>query len=283
VKKRKQIENRSFETISYPALIFPKHFYLTTDASGSLSASTLQKSKHSRTRFSLTRTLAKEGRCMLNFPMSFFCVFWTPLVLFFWNSLNMREHKSSGGLLAFVLGTLLSVFHYLFYPLVKASGFGLFLWFHTLIDIVSVPAVLPLLVFALLTFLRLPGVGADPAKFVLTALIPAGILRAIGWGGQNAPLYLVLVPLIWTMLVLSVSFFVRLVFRNFPLWLITLLSVIVLAPAAATVFWAFYGQMPFTGFLLLAPLSILSLIALITTGLARREINRKQETANNTE
>jgi hypothetical protein len=251
-------------------LIFPKHFYPATNATGSLSASALQKRKRGRIRFSHARTLAKEGRRVVNFPMSFFCMFWTPLVLFFWNSLNTREHGNFGGLWAFILGILVSVFHYLFYPFVKASGFGLSLWFHTLIDIVSVPAVLPLLVFALFTVLRLPGTGADPAKFVLTALIPAGVLRAIGWSGQNAPLYLVLIPLIWTMLALGVSFFTRLVFRNFLLWLITLLSVIVLAPLAATVFWAFYGQMPFTGFLLLAPLSILSFVVLITTGLARR-------------
>jgi hypothetical protein len=202
--------------------------------------------------------------------MSFFCMFWTPLVLLFWNSLDTRERGSSGGVWAFILGTLISVFHYLFYPFVKASGFGLSLWFYALIDIVFVPAALPLLVFALFTVLGLSGTGADPARFVLTALIPAGVLRAIGWSGQSAPLYLVLVPLIWTMLALGVSFLARIDSGNFPLWLITLLSTIILAPAAAVVFWAFYGQMPFTRFLLLALLSIPSLIALITTGLARR-------------
>jgi hypothetical protein len=191
--------------------------------------------------------------------MGFFCMLWMPLVLFLWNSLNTERRGSSGGIWAFILGTLVSVFHYLFYPFVKASGFGLSLWFHALVDIVFVPVALPFLVFVLFTGLGRSGGGVDPAKFILFALIPAGVVKAIGWSGQNAPLYLVLVPLIWTLLTLDVSFFPRLVSGDFLSWLITFLSIIVLAPVAAAVFWAFYGQMPFTGFLLLALLSILGL------------------------
>jgi hypothetical protein len=209
--------------------------------------------------------------------MSFFCMLWTPLVLFLWNSLNTEKRGSSGGIWAFILGTLVSVFHYLFYPFVKASGFGLSLWFHALVDIVFVPVALPFLVFALFAGLGLFGGGADPAKFVLSALIPAGVVGTIGWSGQNAPLYLVLVPLIWTLLALGVSFFPRLVSGNFLSWVITFLSIIVLAPVAAFVFQAFYGQIPFTGFLLLALLSIPALIALVTASLARRSLRNRAE------
>jgi hypothetical protein len=205
---------------------------------------------------------------------------WIPLVLFLWDSLDTRERGSLGGVWAFILGTLLSVLHYLLYPFIKVSGFGLSLWFYALIDIVFVPVALPLLVFALFTALELPGGGADPVKFVLIALVPAGVLRAIGWSGQNAPLYLVLVPLIWAMFALGVSFLVRLASGNFPLWLITILSVIVLTPAAAAVFWAFYRQMPFISLLFLALFSTPSLIALVIAGLARRTINRKQKAVN---
>jgi hypothetical protein len=196
--------------------------------------------------------------------MNFFCMLWIPLFLLFWNSLNTERRGNSGRVWALILGTIVSVFHYLFYPFVKASGFGLSLWFHALIDIVFVPAALPFLIFALFTGLGFIGKEADPAKFILSALIPAGAARAIAWSGQNAPLYLVLIPLIWTMLALDISFFARLVSGNFLLRLIAFLSVIVFASAFAAVFWAFYGQMPFTGFLLLALLSIPSIIALIT-------------------
>jgi hypothetical protein len=198
---------------------------------------------------------------------------WTPLILFLWNSLNTGERGSSGGIWAFILGTLVSVFHYFFYPFVKASGFGLSLWFHALVDIVFVPVALPFLVFTLFSCLGLFGGGADPAKFVLSALIPAGVAGVIGWSGQNAPLYLVLVPLIRTLLALGVSFFPRLVSGNFISCLITIFSIIVLAPAAAVVFQAFYGHLPLTGFLLLVLLSIPALIALVTASLARRSPN----------
>jgi hypothetical protein len=195
--------------------------------------------------------------------MSLFCLFWTPLVLLLWVFLNSGNRGNSGGILAFVLGSLVSVLHCLFYPVINAAGFGLSLWLFALINIVLIPAVLPFLFFILLA---LPGLfkgQADPAKFVLFALVPAGITRAIGWSAQNDPLYLILVPLLWTMLALGISFLGRLIRESFFPWIIPLLLAVLLLPlTAAAVFWAFYGQMFPAGFILLAALSIPSIVAL---------------------
>jgi hypothetical protein len=195
--------------------------------------------------------------------MSLFCLLWTPLVLLLWVSLNSESRGNSGGILAFVLGSIVSVLHYLFYPPINMAGFGVSLWLFTLINIVLIPATLPFLFFVLLA---VPGFfkgKADPAKFVLFALIPAGIIRAVGWSAQNDPLYLVCVPLLWTMLALGISFFMRLVRESsFPL-IIPLLLVILLMPlTAAAGFWAFYGQMFTAGFTLLAVLAVPAVIAL---------------------
>jgi hypothetical protein len=204
--------------------------------------------------------------------MSLFCLFWTPLVLLLWVSLNSESRGNSGGILAFVLGSIVSVLHYLFYPHINTAGFGLSLWFFTLINIVLIPVALPFLLFILLT---VPGFfkdKADPAKFVFFALIPAGIIRAIGWSVQNDPLYLVLVPLLWTMLALGISFFVRLVRESFFPWIIPLLFVILLMPlTAATIFWTFYGQMFTAGFILLAVLAVPSIVALAAACFKFRE------------
>jgi hypothetical protein len=195
--------------------------------------------------------------------MSLFCVFWAPTVLFLWISLNSENRRNSGGFPALVLGSLVSVLHYLSYPPVNAAGFDFSLWLFALINIVLIPVAPPFLVFALLS---VPGFfkgKMDPAGFVLFWLIPPGIVRAFGWSAQNSPLYLILVPLLWTTLALGISFFARLVRESFFPWIIfPLAGIFLMLPAAAAVFWAFYRQMAVAGFILLAVLSIPSVIAL---------------------
>ncbi|MDR2786113.1 MAG: hypothetical protein LBB83_09400 [Treponema sp.] len=197
--------------------------------------------------------------------MSFFCLFWTPLVLLLWVSLNSGNRGDSGGVPALVLGTLVSVLHYLFYPVINAAGFGFSLWLFALVNIVLIPAVLPFLIFALLSVPGFIKSETDPAKFALFALVPAGIIRAIGSSAQNDPLYLVLIPLLWTMLVLGISFFVQLVRESFSPRIPLLVAIFLLPLIAAAGFWAFYGQMITAGYILLAFLSIPSVIALAAT------------------
>ncbi|MDR1411888.1 MAG: hypothetical protein LBI91_06765, partial [Spirochaetaceae bacterium] len=85
--------------------------------------------------------------------MSLFCIFWTPLVLLLWTALNSGRFGNSGGIGAFILGILVSVLHYIFYPLVKTGGFGFSLWVYALADIVLIPVLPPFLLFALLSVL----------------------------------------------------------------------------------------------------------------------------------
>ncbi|MDR2786174.1 MAG: hypothetical protein LBB83_09705 [Treponema sp.] len=194
--------------------------------------------------------------------MSLFCLFWTPLVLLLWVSLNSGSRGGSDGILAFVLGSLVSVLHYFFYPIINTAGFGFFLWLFALINIVLIPAVLPFLFFILLALSGFFKDKADPVKFVLFALVPAGVIRAIGWSAHNDPLYLVLIPVLWTTLALGISFLWRRARESsFPRIIFFLLAIFLMPPTAAAVFWAFYGQMVPAGFILLAALSIPSIIA----------------------
>jgi hypothetical protein len=204
--------------------------------------------------------------------MSFFCMFWTPLVLFFWFSVGSiaagsnaagiiaADSGKSGGVWALIFGIVVSGLHYFFSPLINAEGFGLSRWFFALVDIVFIPVILPFLLFAVLGLFK---DLADPAKFVLFALIPEGVVRAVSWGAKNDPVYLILVPLLWTVLALGISFLVRLTrSRSFPGLIPFLLAVFLMPFAAAAVFWAFYGQMVLVGVLLLAVVSIPAVIAL---------------------
>ncbi|MDR1352798.1 MAG: hypothetical protein LBK05_05895, partial [Treponema sp.] len=181
--------------------------------------------------------------------MSLFCIFWTPLVLLLWAALNPGRFGNSGGIWAFFLGILVSVLHYFFYPLAGSSGFGLSLWVYTLADIVLIPVLPAFLLFALFAVLGFFKDEADPAGFALSALIPAGAVRAAGWNGQNSPLYFVVIPLLWTSLALGVSFLVRLARGSgFPRVIPLLAAILAMPAAAAACFWAFYRQMAPAGF-----------------------------------
>jgi hypothetical protein len=166
------------------------------------------------------------------------------------------------------LGSLVSVLHYFFHPLVRTAGFGFSLWFYALVDIVLIPVLPPFLFFALFSVLGFFKDKADPAQFVLFALIPAEVIMAAGWSGQDSPLYLVIIPLLRTALALGVSFLARLALESFfPRVIPLLLAVLAMPFAAAACFWAFYGQMAPAGFILLAFLSVPSFIALISARL----------------
>jgi hypothetical protein len=212
--------------------------------------------------------------------MSLFCMVWAPLVLLFWFSLDAggnpvvggnvaggagsEKPEGSGGVWALGLGVLVSLVHAFFGPFVKAAGFGLSRWFFALVDIVFIPAVLPFLFLALFTILGLLKDRPDPAKFVLFALLPAGVIRAVGWGAKNDPLYLVLVPVLWTALALGISFLVRIArARSFLVRIPCFLAVFLLPFTAASAFWAFYGQRDMVAIPLLAAVSIPALIVVI--------------------
>jgi hypothetical protein len=196
--------------------------------------------------------------------MILFCLFWTPLVLLLRFSLNAKSGGKAGGVPALVLGSAVSILHHFFYPPISAAGFGLSLWLYVLINVVVIPVLLPFLVFV---FLSVPGFfkgGADPALFVLFSLVPAGITRAAGWNVRHDPLYLVLIPLLWTALALGIAFFARLVRKKFFPRIILLLPAMLLMPlVAAGCFWAFYRQAPASGFILLSVLLIPAVIALV--------------------
>jgi hypothetical protein len=187
---------------------------------------------------------------------------WVPLVLLFWSSPDTGSSggKGVGVLGALVFGTLAGVTHYVAGSFIKPLDFGLSRWFFSLVDIVLLPVVLPLLVFLLFSLFRLFA-GMESVKFVLFWLIPEGILRSIGWSAEGDPVFLVLVPLLWTSLVLGLVFFAGL-FRELSGWMkiLSCCAVPFLLFLGASCFWAFYGQRYFLGWGLLVLTAIPGLI-----------------------
>lgn len=183
--------------------------------------------------------------------MSLFCFLWIPLFYLFRRSLY-PDSGGSGGIWALLLGSAVALLQFFFGALIQSGGFGFSRWVSACIDIVSLPAVLPLLVCFLFMTLRVFSGEADFAGFALLWLIPGAAIRALSWSAQGDPLFLVLSPLLWTAIAVGVPFFIGLSAsdRKFPAVLAGL-GALALPFAAATSWWAFFSQKTILGFLFL--------------------------------
>jgi hypothetical protein len=143
--------------------------------------------------------------------------------------------------------------------LIPPGGFGFSRWAGVCVDIIGLPALLPFIVYALFSLLRIFSGAVDLANFAILWLIPGALIRALSWSAQREPSLLVLVPLLWTAIAVGIPFFLNLARDQAGLLVIPpVLGILALPPAAAASYWAFYGQNLILGFGLL----FLSLIPL---------------------
>ncbi|MFP3040452.1 hypothetical protein LQZ19_01405 [Treponema primitia] len=201
--------------------------------------------------------------------MSLFCFLWMPLFYLFWRSIAVSGAESAGGIWALILGSLVAIIQFFLGAFISPGAFGLSRWFSSCIDIVTLPAVIPLLVCFL--FFRLRGElrcklrgelrcklrtlsdAANYTNFSLLWLIPGGAIRAVTWSAQNDPALLVLTPILWTAIAVGVPFFINMLPGQFKWTHIPKAIAMGLLPfLAATVYWAFFSQKTALGFLLLA-------------------------------
>jgi hypothetical protein len=184
--------------------------------------------------------------------MSLFCLLWMPLFYLFWRTMA-KENSSSGGVWALLLGSIVAIIQFFFGNLVNPGGFGLSRWVSACIDIITLPAVLPLLVYLALIWTRALTGTVDFANFALLWLIPGAAIRAVSWSAGNDPTLLVLAPLLWTAIAVGVPFFINLFLRFFRLYVIIPCGLCILALpfTAATSWWAFSSQIFSYGLLFL--------------------------------
>ncbi|GHT79565.1 hypothetical protein FACS1894130_08640 [Spirochaetia bacterium] len=196
--------------------------------------------------------------------MSLFCLFWAPLLLFLWLSLVPGEKNGAVYLWAAVLGTLAALIHYFAGDVINASGLALSRWFFALADIIIIPVGLPFLAWGiLLGFHRFDG-KVEPVTFALIWLIPESITGFIKWSAQRNPVFLILVPILWTAVVFGGAFFIRPIRDNYSRWIsiFAVLGITAVSFLAASSFWAFYAQRTLSGLLLLLVTAIPSWIVM---------------------
>jgi hypothetical protein len=183
--------------------------------------------------------------------MSLFCFLWTPLFYLFWRSTAASGAESSGEVWALLLGSVIAFIRFLLGSFISPGAFGLSRWFSACVDIVALPAALPLLACVLLVRLRVVGSAANYANFALIWLIPGAAIRAVSWSALKDPFLLVLTPTLWTAIAVGVPFFIVMIGRSRRRLVIPLAMAIAVLPLlAATAYWAFFSQRNWLGILL---------------------------------
>jgi len=167
------------------------------------------------------------------------------------------------------LGSVSGACQFFVGDLVEAGGFGLDRWISVAVNIVALPVALPLAVAGMLAALRALKAPGGLADFALLWLIPVAAMRAVDWGAGRDPLFLVMTPVLWTLLVPGAALFAGVLFRS--RWSLAVpagLGLVALPLAATTSFWAFYAQNLILGIVLLVVSAVpaLCLVALLIVG-----------------
>ncbi|MDR0374973.1 MAG: hypothetical protein LBH85_04540 [Treponema sp.] len=175
--------------------------------------------------------------------MSVFCLLWIPLFFLFWSALVPYSIDASGAL-AFILGSVVAILQFFFGNLIAGGAFERERWIGVFVDLVALPALLPSLVYALFLLLRIAKNPTGFGSFSLLWLAPSGILRAVQWGVENDPAKLLLIPALWTSIVVCIAFLINLCLRKRTLVVImgSIAGIALIAPLASTVYWAFFSQ-----------------------------------------
>ncbi|MDR1588350.1 MAG: hypothetical protein LBS57_12925 [Treponema sp.] len=182
--------------------------------------------------------------------MSLFCLLYVPLFYLFRRSVSPTE--GGGGVWALLLGSIVAIFQFFLGYMVTPGGFGLSRWMSGFVDIVSLPALIPILVYLVFIFFKVFPDGADFTNFALLWLIPIAALRALSWSSLGDPILLVLVPLLWTAIAAGIPFFIGIITGSSRWYIVvpSTLCILGLPLAAATSYWALFSQRALIGFLL---------------------------------
>jgi hypothetical protein len=198
-----------------------------------------------------------------------------PLFYLFWRSIAPSGaageiSRDAGGIWALILGSLAAIIQFFLGSFIRRPGaFGLSRWLSACIDIVTLPAVIPLLVCFLFLRLRILSGSTNYTNFALLWLIPGAAIRAVSWSAQNDPSLLVLPPILWTAIAVGVPFFIVMLTGQLKWTFIPKVMALCLLPfLAATVYWAFFAQKTVLGFFLLG-LTLIPLVFSVTVSFYR--------------
>ena len=194
--------------------------------------------------------------------MSLFCILFLPFFYLFWRTVTGNS-AVTGGVWALLAGTVAALIQFFAGDLVAASGFGFSRWLGSCVDIIAIPALIPLLVYLLLFCFKIFTGTPGFTNFTLLWLIPGAAIRAVG-NSPNDPVFLVLVPVLWIAIAVGIPFFINIIL-NSRVFIIVLssLAILIIPFAAASAYWAFYSQKLTLGIIFLVVITIPMLASMI--------------------
>jgi hypothetical protein len=167
--------------------------------------------------------------------------------------------STHGGIWALLLGSIMAILQYFLGDIGEsAGGFGFSRWLYGFINLISLPVLIPFVLYALLNAIRGFTYGVDFANFILLWLVPVAALHAISWESSKDVILLITVPLLWTALAVGIPFFIHWTMDHFRWYIavISLVCIIALPVLAAGVYWAFFSQHTVLGFFMLAAVHV---------------------------
>jgi len=200
---------------------------------------------------------------MVKQAMAFFCLLWIPLSYVLRRLLVVGS--GGGGIWPLLFGSLLVIIQFFVGPLVDPGGFGFYRWLSGFVDVVSMPVLVPLVLYLLFVEMRLISPKSDYVSFVLLWLIPLSAFRAMNWLSPPSPVMLVLVPVLWASLAVGMPTLIARA-RRYSQWYyiaLTALCIAALPFAAATSWWAFFSHRPTLGFVFLSLTILPALISVL--------------------
>ena len=163
-----------------------------------------------------------------------------------------------------LFGFFAAIIQLLVGPLVDPGAFGLSRWMSGFVDIVVLPALVPILFYLLFVVLGIVSGNIDFANFALLWLIPGAIIRTFGWSEENNAVHLMLVPVLWTAIAVGIPFFIQIIMNSRIIVIISAaLGILVILLAAASSYWAFYSHNMMYGFIFLFVASAPMLVSMV--------------------
>jgi len=206
--------------------------------------------------------------------MIVFCVLWVPFVYLLRRSI-FGKGSSSGGVWALIFGVVTAAVQFFLGDFINPGGFGFSRVLFGFIDLICVPVLIPVFIYLIMLIFRRFSGEIDFCVFTLLWLIPAGCFRALGWSSGNYaastlndPILFIAVPVLWTALAVGVSFFISWIInsRYIIFKIAASLCILILPPAAALSYWAFFSQQTYLGYGLLILVNIPFILSLILRG-----------------
>jgi hypothetical protein len=173
--------------------------------------------------------------------MSFFCLFIIPVFYLFRRSVFPGQ---KGSILTLLFGGIAVAAQYFLGPLMVPGGFGFSRWVSGFVDIVSVPVLVPFVIYLLVAALRKFSTGANSANFTLLWLVPLAAFSSISASSPPSPIPLVLIPVLWIAQAEGMAFLTVCIMRNSRWYVIVplVLAIVALPVAATTAWWGFFSQ-----------------------------------------